>query len=230
MLASSAEDGVVEGGHVRIGVLVVDDHDLFRVGLVTLLARTEGLEVVGQASGGRMAVRLAAELRPDVILLDLRMPGVEGPAVIREIVANEPSARVVVLTVVADEVEIAAAVSAGACGYVLKDTAVDEVVEAIRAAASGNAWLSPRAARALLDHVQRTGAHVESVAKLEAELSSRELEVLHLLARGMDNGEIAAALFISPRTAKNHVSSILNKLGVSNRVKAAIYAVRHGIT
>jgi NarL family two-component system response regulator LiaR len=229
LLSYVTADHGVTGPTPSIRVLVVDDHDLFRVGLASMLADTENIELVGQASSGRRAVRLAAELKPDVVLLDLRLPDIDGPAATREILAHDPRARVVVLTVVAGESDIAAVVAAGACGYLLKDTAVEDVIAAIRAAASGNAWLSPRAARAVLERMQRTESQLESASGLHADLSTRELEVLQLLARGLDNNEIAAQLFISPRTAKNHVSSILGKLGVSNRVQAAIYAVQHGI-
>jgi DNA-binding NarL/FixJ family response regulator len=205
-------------------VLVADDHDLFRVGLASALEAYKEIEVVAQASGGKMAVRLAAELRPDVILMDLRMPSFDGLQATSEIIKADPSARVVALTVAAEEGDVAAAIAAGASGYVLKDAPLDDVITAIRAAVSGTAWLSPRAARAVLDRMRRDS--VEAGPPLEAagkELSPRELEVLELVARGLDNNQIAADLCISPRTAKNHVSSILSKLGVTNRVQAAVY-------
>jgi DNA-binding NarL/FixJ family response regulator len=208
-------------------VLVVDDHDLFRVGLASALATYEDIEVVAQASGGRMAVRLAAELRPDVILMDLRMPDLDGLEATREILEADPSARVVAVTVATGETDVAAAIAAGASGYLTKDSPVDDVITAIRAAASGSAWLSPRAARAVLDRMRRE--HVEAGPASETvgeELSPRELQVLELVARGLDNNKIAAELYISPCTAKNHVSSILAKLGVTNRIQAAAHAWR----
>jgi two-component system NarL family response regulator len=214
-----------------IRVLVADDHDLFRVGLAAALGAHEDFDVVGQASGGKMAVRLAAELRPDAVLMDLRMPDLDGSQATAAILERDPSARIVVLTVSSEEVDVASAVAAGACGYLVKDSPIDDVIGAVRAAVAGTAWLSPRAAQALLDRVRREHADSERVPEpQDVNLSPRELEVLQLVARGLDNNEIAAALFISPRTAKNHVSSILGKLGVSNRIQAAVYALRRGLT
>ena len=212
-----------------IRVLVVDDHDLFRAGLAALLAAQPGIEVVAQASGGRMGVRLADELEPDVILMDVRMPDLEGPDATREILDRHPSTRVVALTVVSDDSDVAAVVEAGACGFLAKDTAIDAVVLAVRAAANGVAWLSPRAAEVVLGRVRRVGADEEPEPGLLEELSPREREVLRLIARGMENAEIAEELGISPRTAKNHVSNILVKLGMPSRIQAAIYAVRRGL-
>jgi DNA-binding NarL/FixJ family response regulator len=220
-----------EGGREQatIRVLVVDDHDLFRTGLASLLALEPDIEVTAQASGGRAGVRLADELRPDVVLMDLRMPDVGGAAATRSIVERNPATRVIALTVLSDEDDVAGAVQAGACGYLAKDAPVEEVLTAVRAAAQGAAWLSPRAAEVVLGRIRR-GEHEQ---KLDdgaiGQLSARELDVLRLIARGMENAEIAEALSISPRTAKNHVSSILAKLGLPSRVQAAIYAVRRGL-
>ena len=212
-----------------IRVLIVDDHDLFRVGLASLLNAQPDIEVVAQASGGRMGVRLADELRPDVVLMDVRMPDLEGPEATREILERHPSARVVALTVVSDEADVAEVLQAGACGFLAKDSPINGVVLAVRAAANGVAWLSPRAAEVVLGAVRREGAGEESDSELIDDLSSRELEVLRLIARGMENADIARELGISPRTAKNHVSNILAKLGLPNRIQAAIYAVRRGV-
>jgi DNA-binding NarL/FixJ family response regulator len=213
-----------------IRVLVVDDHDLFRTGLASLLGAQPGIEVVAQASGGRMGVRLANELQPDVVLMDVRMPDLEGPEATREILEQNPSIRVVALTVVSDDADVASVVEAGASGFLAKDTPIDGVVLAVRAAANGVAWLSPRAAEVVLGRVRRAGIDPEPDRDEVDELSSRELEVLRLVARGMENSEIANELGISPRTAKNHVSNILAKLGLPSRIQAAIYAVRRGLT
>lgn len=227
--SARAMNGEDEEGGEAIRVIVVDDHDLFRTGLATLLSQSEGVEVVAQASNGRSGVRLAEELNPDVVLMDLRLPDLNGTDATREILASRPSARVLVLTVSAEEEDVTAAVQAGACGFLAKDTPVDDVVAAVRAAAHGAAWLSPLAADAVLGRLRLDPGEPEPGASQNAQLSPRELEVLRLVARGMENSEIAAALKISPRTAKNHVSSILEKLGLSNRIQAAIYAVRGGL-
>jgi two-component system, NarL family, response regulator LiaR len=209
-----------------VSVLVADDHDLFRTGLSSVLSSQPDLEVVAQASGGRMAVRLAGELKPDVVLMDLRMPDLDGEEATKQILANDGSVRVVVLTVVADEQTVAQALRAGACGYLIKDSPIDEVASAVRAAAAGSAWLSSRAAGALLEHVRREREpEPPANQELVADLTPRELEVLRLIARGLENAEIAEQLHISSRTAKNHVSSILDKLELSNRVQAAVFAV-----
>jgi DNA-binding NarL/FixJ family response regulator len=212
-----------------IRVLVVDDHDLFRAGLASLLAAQPDIEVIGQASGGRMGVRLADELHPDVVLMDVRMPDLEGPDATREILDRHPSTRIVALTVVSDDSDVAAVVEAGASGFLAKDTPIDAVVLAVRAAANGVAWLSPRAAEVVLGRVRRDDVDQEPELGLIDELSPREREVLRLIARAMENAEIAEELGISPRTAKNHVSNILVKLGMPSRIQAAIYAVRRGL-
>ncbi len=212
-----------------IRVLVVDDHDLFRTGLASLLAAQEDIDVIAQASGGRAAVRLAAELGPDVVLMDMRMPDLDGLAATRAMLAQDPSRKIVVLTVASDESDVSAAVVAGAQGYLVKDSPVDDVIAAVRAAARGVAWLSPRAASGLLGRIRREHAEVIPAPERDADLSPREREVLALIAIGVDNAEIAQRLNISPRTAKNHVSNILGKLAVPNRIQAAVYAVRNGL-
>jgi DNA-binding NarL/FixJ family response regulator len=211
-----------------IRLLIVDDHDLFRTGLAALLAARDGFEVVGQASGGRAGVRLARELRPDVVLMDLRMADLTGAEATREILHENPRARVVALTVSAEDAAVTEALEAGVCGFLTKDMPVEQVALAVGAAAQGAAWLSPGAAELALTRLRRDSS---SAAEQPAgdELTARELEVLRLVARGLGNAEIAQTLGISAPTAKNHVSSILHKLGLSSRLQAAVYAVRRGL-
>jgi DNA-binding NarL/FixJ family response regulator len=224
-----AADGSRAANGRRIRLLIADDHDLFRAGLASLLASEPDIEVVAQASGGGGAVRLAGELRPDVVLIDQRMPDLEGPQATRAILKRNPSTRVVALTVLPEDTAVAAAVEAGACGFLAKDTPIDGVVDAVRAAAQGAAWLSPQAATVVLGQLRREALEPEPAPAPERALSAREMEVLRLLAQGMENSEIADALHISHRTAKNHVSHILAKLGLPSRVQAATYAVRRGL-
>ena len=219
--------GELQGGLIR--VLVVDDHDLFRTGMSSLLSSQPDIEVVAQASGGRMGVRLASELRPEVVLMDLQMPDLGGHHATREILDRDPSTRVVVLTVLSDDADVVSALEAGACGFLAKDTPIEDLIVAVRAAAQGAAWLSPRAAEVVLARLRRTEQEPPSELEPEVELSARELEVLRLIARGLENAQIAETLNISPRTAKNHVSNILAKLDLPSRVQAAIYAVRRGL-
>ena len=229
-MISENEMALRESDARPIRVLMVDDHDLFRAGLASLLAAQSDIEVVAQASGGRMGVRLADELRPDVVLMDIRMRDLGGVAATREILDRHPSSRVLALTVVSDDADVEAVVRAGACGFLAKDTPLEGIVVAIRAAAQGVAWLSPRAAEVVLAHLRRQDAEPDFGSVPIEELSPRELAVLRLIARGMENSQIAAELGISPRTAKNHISNILAKLGLPSRVQAAVYAVRRGLT
>jgi DNA-binding NarL/FixJ family response regulator len=229
MLQTAAEADAPPGGR-KIGLVVVDDHDLFRTGLAMLLADEDGIEVLGQASGGRTGVRLARELRPDVVLMDLRMPDLGGLDATRQILDYDPAIKVLALTITSDDHAVTAAISAGACGFLDKDTPLESVAAAIRAAASGAAWLSPKAAETVFARLRGTTPTPERQVPALQLLSSRELEVLRLVAQGMENAEIAQALNISPRTAKNHVSSILSKLELPSRVQAAVFAVRQGLS
>jgi DNA-binding NarL/FixJ family response regulator len=216
-----------------IRVVVVDGHDLFRSGLVAILGSEPDIQVVGHASRATLGVQLTLELRGQVVLLDMDMPDIEGVSAIHTILAEVPQTRIIALSATSGgkevEDEVAAAVLAGACGFLLKGTPISDVVAAIRAAAIGGSWLSPLAAAAVLARLRRD--HVERVLAPtpNAMLSARELEVIRLLAHGLDNSQIALELGISDRTAKNHLSNILAKLGVTNRVQAATYAVRHGL-
>ncbi|MBV9797714.1 MAG: response regulator transcription factor [Solirubrobacterales bacterium] len=226
-MAIALDDDAGQGPAIR--VLVVDDHDLFRAGMASLLGSQPGIEVVAQASGGRRGVQLASELRPDVVLMDLRMPDLEGVEATRVILERRPVTRVLALTVLTSDDDVAAALQAGASGFLAKDTPIPEIVAAIRAAAGGSAWLSPRAAEVVLGSLRLANAGGEPNLVEVEKLSPRELDVLHLIAHGKENAQIADTLKISPRTVKNHVSSILAKLGLPSRIQAATYAVRHGL-
>lgn len=208
-----------------IRVLVVDDHDLFRTGLRALLEE-EGFEVADAVSGPA-AVRRVASLAPDVVVMDMNMPGIDGVEATRLVRDAAPDAAVVMLTIATDDVRVIEALRAGASGYLLKDASLDEIAAGIRAAAAGQSAISPRVAGAVVNSVR---ASVPAPApNALPQLSQREREVLALLAQGCDNAEIARRLFLSPSTVKNHVSKLLDKLGVDNRVQAATFAARHDL-
>ncbi len=200
-----------------IRVVVADDHAVVRRGLDQLLATAEDIELVGSAANGEEAVELVAGLRPDVVLMDLSMPVLDGLDATRRIVADGPGVRVVVLTSLADDRHIAAALRAGAIGYVLKHADADDLLDAIRAAAAGDAPLDPKAARVLLEGANR----------VERPLSAREEEVLRLVAEGLANKLIARRLAISERTVKAHLTNIFARLGVTDRTQAALWAREH---
>ena len=210
----------------RLRILLVDDHTFYRAGLRSML-EAEDIEVL-EARSGEAAIGLAATARPDVLLMDLHMPGISGIEATRRIAAGVPDVPVVMLTMSAEDAHVVAAVRAGARGYLLKDADVAEIVAAARAAAGGRSWISPRVSSALVDAVHRSdrSSPEESSAP---DLSDRERAVLRLIADGRDNTEIGAEMHISPATVKNHVTSILAKLRLTNRVEAAVYAVRNGL-
>ena len=220
-------DGAV-GAQELLRVMVVDDHDLFRSGLRRLLDGEAGLEVVAAARGGEEAVRLAGELRPDVILMDVNMPGMSGIAATGAILKASPEIAVLMLTVSVQDDEVLDAVLAGASGYLLKDATLAEIVAAVRAAAAGQSMIAPRVAGSLLARLRRHGPREDGPPACH-DLSERELEVLTLLVAGCDNARVAQQLHVSASTVKHHVSSILVKLGVENRVQAAVLAVRQGL-
>ena len=209
-------------------VLLVDDHDLFRTGLVNLLTE-QGVHVVGEAANGEAALRLVGELAPDVVVMDLNMPGMNGVDATREMSANAPRTRVLVLTISADNGDVVDAVMAGACGYLLKDSTIQQLIAGIRAAADGESLISPQIASKVLQLLRANTAGYGAKEAVTTDLSDRELEVLKLIAIGKDNAEIAQELFISPKTVKNHISNILMKLQIENRIQAAVFAVRSGI-
>ena len=225
---SVPEEVHVEKTLDELRVLLVDDHDLFRRGLVNLLSE-HGLHVVGEAENGDVALRLVRELAPDVVIMDLNMPGPSGVDVIRQMTSIAPLTRVVVLTISADDSDVINAVMGGACGYLLKDSSVDQLIAGIHSAAAGESLISPQIAAKMLQILRAQRSSVDAAETIRAELSEREIEVLKLIASGNDNAEIARALFISPKTVKNHISNILMKLQMENRIQAAVYAVRSGI-
>ena len=203
-----------------IRLLVVDDHPLVRDGVISAFARNPEFEVLGEAADGAEAVRLAQELQPDVILMDLRMPGMDGVAAITELARRGVAARVLVLTTYDTDSHVVPAVEAGAAGYLLKDAPRTELLRAVRAVAQGEAVLSPAVAARLMSRIRSPGA---------GPLSQRELEVLELVASGTTNREAAARLFITEATVKTHLLNIYAKLGVSDRAAAVAEAFSRGL-
>ncbi|TML70006.1 MAG: response regulator transcription factor [Actinobacteria bacterium] len=210
-------------------VLIVDDHDLFRSGLRNLLEEESGVQIVGEAAGGHDAVRIVRELAPDVVVMDLNMPGMGGVDATRHITAVAPLTRVVMLTISDEDNDVIDAILAGACGYLLKDSSIQDLMAGIRAAAMGESLISPIIAAKVLQRVRASSTQPEIESTIRAELSDRVIEVLKLIANGKDNAMIAGELHISPKTVKNHISNILMKLQIDNRIQAAVYAVRSGI-
>lgn len=207
-------------------VTIVDDQELFRNGIAGLL-RERGIRVLGEAGMAVDAIRQACELRPDVVLMDLNMPGMSGVEATQRLTSAAPHVRVLVLTVAADERHVMNALLAGACGYLLKEAPIAHIVDGIKAAARGESMISPRIANRLIRRLREPSDRDAGLAGTE--LTPREHEVLELLARGVGNPEIAQALYLSEHTVKNHVSNILAKLQVENRIQAAVRAVRAGI-
>jgi DNA-binding NarL/FixJ family response regulator len=229
MASESDEQPWAEPGRARgeppLRVLVVDDHSFYRAGLRSMLAG-EGLDVT-EARSGAMAIEFVATAAPDVVLMDLHMPGMSGIDATR-LLRETSAAPVVMLTVSADDRDVVEAVRAGARGYLLKDAPLEEIVAGVRAAAAGDAWISPRVTRALLEDM-RASVAAPPDEPVAVELSDREHDVLRLLAAGKDNAAIGRELYISAGTVRKNVSSILAKLQVDNRVEAAVYAVRRGL-
>jgi two-component system, NarL family, response regulator DegU len=210
---------------MSIRLLLADDHRMLREGLRRTLEE-EGLEVVGEAADGEEALRLAAKLRPDVVLMDVTMPVLDGVEATRQLHEHLPEIPVVILTMHADREVLARAIRAGASGYLVKDCSTDEVVRTVRLAASGETALSPELAASMLAEAQRADTPAE---ELEPIISKREEEVLQLVADGLSTSEVAGQLYISIKTVKNHLASIYEKLDSRDRTQAVLRAVRMGI-
>jgi len=215
----------------KIRVLIVDDHAVVRQGLRNFLDLQDDMQIVGEGTNGLEAVALAGQLQPDVILLDLVMPEMDGVAATEQILEHSPEARVLILTSFGEDDKVFPAIRAGALGYLLKDIHPNDLVEAVRQASQGRPQLHPDIARKLMTAVAVEGKPGQAAARPPgaSDLTERELEVLRLIALGLSNHEIAERLIISEKTVKTHVSNLLGKLGLEDRTQAAIWALKHGL-
>jgi len=211
-----------------ITILLVDDQPLFREGLRTLLSIHSDFEVIGEAGNGEEAIRMAAHLRPAVVLMDLQMPVLDGVAATQRLRAEQPDCRVIVLTTFDDDEKVFDGLRAGALGYLLKDAPSDKLAEAIRVAARGESFLQPSVAAKVVAEFARLSKRPQPYSLIES-LSERECEILRLIATGASNREIANTVFLAEGTVKNHVTNILGKLGVRDRTQAAIKAREIGL-
>src|SRR3989454_5401625 len=217
-------------GGEAIRVLIADDHALFRRGLNMVLESEEGIDVVAEAEDGQDAIAKAADFAADVVLMDVRMPRVSGIEATREIREVIPTARILMLTVSDEEEDLYEAIKAGANGYLLKEISIEEVADAIRSVVQGQSLISPSMASKLLNEFNTLAKQADEKPRLQApRLTTRELEVLKLVAQGMSNRDVAEALFIAENTVKNHVRNILEKLQLHSRMEAVVYAVREKI-
>ena len=212
----------------KISIVLVDDHEIVRLGLMTLINDQPGMEVVGEAGTSESAVQVIERLQPDVVLMDIRMPGGSGIEATRQITQRFPDVKIIMLSSFADDELLLRAIRSGAVGYVLKQVGNEELIRAITAVAGGEALLDPATTARLLSHVRATERQAEQDAFRE--LSGRELDVLVLLARGKTNAEIGKGLNLSEKTVRNYVSTILEKLNMTNRIELATYAVEHHIS
>jgi RNA polymerase sigma factor (sigma-70 family) len=212
-----------------VRVLLVDDDDLMRAGLRSVLSSDETIEVVGEASDGRAALARARTLTADVVLMDVRMPGLDGIAATRELLAVQPEARVVILTTFEQDDYIFGALDAGASGFLLKRTRPEELIAAVHTVAAGEALLSPSVTRTVIERAAQQPTPDTSARDRLEELTPREREVLTLIAHGLSNGEIAATLVVEESTVKTHVKRILRKLRLRDRVHAVIFAYESGL-
>jgi DNA-binding NarL/FixJ family response regulator len=213
----------------KVRVLVVDDDDLMRAGLRAVLSSDDAIEIVGEADDGRAAVQAARSTRPDVVLMDVRMPHVDGISATREVLAVAPDVKVAILTTFEDDDYIFGALSAGASGFLLKRTKPEELIAAIHTLAAGDSLLSHSVTRRVIERMARQPLADPTAQQRLDELTPREREVLELIARGLSNGEIAAEFFIEESTVKTHVKRILLKLHLRDRVQAVIFAYESGL-
>jgi DNA-binding NarL/FixJ family response regulator len=213
----------------NIRIILVDDHEIVRRGLRGLLDITEGIEVVGEGSDGNDALPLVERYKPDVILMDLIMPGMNGVEATRSIMSVHPEARILILSSFGDDDYLFPVLEAGASGYVLKDIAPDDLVEAIRDVHAGKTRLHPDLAAKLVDRLRHQSGTESEPSRVSGELTDRELEVLRCICDGQSNKEIADTLNISPMTVKTHISNLLSKLDLQDRTQAAVYAIRSGL-
>jgi two-component system response regulator DevR len=214
-------------GMGRQRILIVDDHEVVRLGLRTLLDRHPDFEVVAEAANAREAVEKTMAYRPDVVVMDIRLPGASGIEACQEITAKFPNTKVIMLTSYAEDDMLFAAIRAGAAGYVLKQIGGADLIRAIESVGRGEALLDPSLTQRVFEEVRR--AQREEEASAFADLTNQEMQVLRLVAEGRTNREIAEALYLGEGTVRNYVSNILGKLGVANRAEAAAYAVRHNL-
>ncbi|MCD6289928.1 MAG: response regulator transcription factor [Anaerolineae bacterium] len=214
-----------------IRIVLVDDQAIVREGLRALLSMEPDMQVVGEASSGQEAIQMTRSMQPDIVLMDVRMPGMDGLAALERLKAERPETSVIMVTLYDDPDYLLRAVMAGAAGYILKDASRSELIRAVRVTASGGAIISPLMLRGLLQEVSRLFGDVpkKSAEDELPNLSQRELEVLRLVAEGCSNREIAERLILSPTTVKTHVQNILQKMGVSDRTQAAVTAIRSGL-
>ena len=212
-----------------IRVIVCDDHALYRRGVVMELDDADGLEVVGEASGGDEAIELASAMAPDVVLMDVRMPGVDGIAATRAITDALHTTKVVMLSVSGEEEDLFDAVRAGAVGYLLKESSIDSIADAVRGAAAGHSFVSPALAARLLADFRERAARSEAGPADPSQLSGSEIRILELLGEGAGNADIAAALELTEPAVRNHVRNVLAKLHLQTRTEAVLYAVREGL-
>ncbi len=214
---------------MKISVLLADDHNVVRQGLRSLLAAESDIEVVGEAENGRMAVQLTRTLQPSVVVMDIAMPQLNGLEATRQIAKESPRTKVLILSSYSDDEYVHQLTDAGACGYLIKQTAANDLIKAIHEAHRGNAYFSPSISKRLLDYYRGTAVRGQPLRRRSEQLTSRELEVLQLVAEGNGNKQIATALFLSVKTVEKHRQQLMNKLHIHEIAGLTRYAIAHGV-